>query len=68
MTGRREWVINRLPLSAHTKIMKDIGFHILAEERVERQDGIKKHRLARWFKDMDDTDFQSAQAFVQARK
>jgi len=68
MTGRREWAINRLPLSAHIKIMNEIGFNILSVERVERMDGIKRHKLLKNLEIIDDIDLQTSQAFVQARK
>ena len=68
MMGRRPYLINREPWSAHEKAIKDAGFRILNVQLLQRDSAIPRSALARRWQDLSDEDFLSAEAFVQAQK
>ncbi len=68
MMGRRPYLINREPWSAHARAISECGFKIINVKLLLRQDGIRRQQLTRRWKDLSDEDFSCAEAFVQAQK
>jgi SAM-dependent methyltransferase len=68
MMGRRPYLINREPWSAHASAITDCGFKIINFQLLLRKDGIARSTLARRWKDLSDEDLQCGEAFVQAQK
>jgi hypothetical protein len=68
MMGRRPYLINREPWSAHAKAITDAGFKIINVQLLHRDSQISRGSLARRWRDLSDEDFSSAEAFVQAQK
>ena len=68
MMGRRPYLINREPWSAHARAITDCGFKIIQLDLLLREDGIRRQRLARRWQDLSDEDFTCAEVFVQAQK
>lgn len=66
--GRRLYLINRAPASAHRAAMRIAGFAIVTDEPVIRRDGLAKPRLAARFRTMSDDDATTAGLFVIARR
>ena len=66
--GRRLYLINRAPASAHRAAMNAAGFAIVADQPVIRRDGLPKARLAPRFRGMSDEDAATAGLFVIARR
>ena len=66
--GKDVWLINRLPYSAHVKLMKSSGFRIVAEQIVSRESRITRSQLAPKFRLIPERDLSTADAFVQAVK
>jgi hypothetical protein len=66
--GKDVWLINRLPYSAHVKLMKSSGFRIVAEQIVSRESRITRSQLAPRFRLIPERDLSTADAFVQAVK
>ena len=64
--GRRTWLLNRHPHSAHLKFAKHAGFRIVSDLRDENSTGLKRMRLAPSFQGMSDEDLVTAGAFLQA--
>ncbi len=68
IAGRRTYLINRQPCSAHIEIMEKNGFEILAARKQHRTDGIARSQLAPRWKNISDDDLACADLTVQARK
>ncbi|MCW5771713.1 MAG: methyltransferase domain-containing protein [Rhodospirillaceae bacterium] len=66
--GRRLYLINRAPASAHRAAIKAAGFAVVAEQPVPRQDGIARARLAARFRGLSADDLQTSGLFVVARR
>lgn len=66
--GRRPYLLNREPKSAHLKAIRDAGFEILDHLRVEENHGIDRKQLARRFRRMTDRDLTTSGLFVVARR
>jgi SAM-dependent methyltransferase len=66
--GRRLYLVNRAPASAHRAAMAAAGFAIITEQPVIRRDGLPKSRLAARFRAMSDEDAATAGLFVIARR
>jgi SAM-dependent methyltransferase len=66
--GRRLYLINRAPASAHRAAMSAAGFAIVTDEPVVRRDGLPKARLAARFRALSDDDAMTAGLFVIARR
>lgn len=66
--GRRLYLINRAPASAHRAAMSAAGFAIVTDQPVIRRDGLPKARLAARFRAMSDDDAATAGLFVIARR
>jgi SAM-dependent methyltransferase len=68
MMGRRPYLINRVPPSAHLELMAECGFQISYVARHERTDGIARSRLAKRWRELSDEDMNCDDLFVQAVK
>ncbi len=66
--GRRLYLINRAPASAHRAAMSAAGFAIVTDQPVIRRDGLPKSRLAARFRTLSDDDAVTAGLFVIARR
>jgi Methyltransferase domain len=65
--GRRSYLINRLPASAHVAAMQRAGFEIVVQIPA-RTDAPARSELAREFRDLTDDDLGTRGLFVIARK
>lgn len=68
MRGQRAWFINRLPVSAHRKMIEGAGFRIEGENIQLRHDGICRDQLASVFHGISDDDLETAGALVLSVK
>jgi hypothetical protein len=68
IVGRRPYLINRQPCSAHLDLLDRNGFEIVSTKRVNRTDGIGRSRLSRHWKNISDDDLACSDLTVQARK
>jgi hypothetical protein len=66
--GRRTWLLNRLPYSAHLALLKESGFRVVKAEPVYEVRGLPRDRLARDFRHLSEEDMTVSGAFVQALK
>ena len=66
--GRRPYLINRLPVSAHLALLQEQGFEIREQTRDRAEPVVPRDRLASGFRDMSDNDLTTAGAFIQAQK
>ena len=65
--GRRSYLINRMPASAHVAAMQRAGFEIVVQVPV-RADSPSRSTLAEEFRDLTDDDLRTSGLFVIARK
>jgi hypothetical protein len=66
MQGRRAYLLNREPYSAHVQAIKDAGLILIHATRAEREPECK--RLASRFTRLDDQDRRTSAVFVLLRK
>jgi hypothetical protein len=66
--GRRPYLLNRLPLSAHVRMLEAAGFEIVQCLTVTSDAGIERRSLAPRFRDLSDEDLRTSGAFVRAVK
>lgn len=66
--GRRPYLVNRQPLSAHLALLRAQGFAILEQTGERAAPDVPRQRLAPRFREMSDADFTTAVAFIQAQK
>ena len=65
--GRRPYLLNRLPRSAHISEIERAGFRVVYEEKSEMPP-ISKKGVAREFKHLDDEDLKTSGTFIIAVK
>lgn len=68
MMGRRPYLINREPWSAHRRAIIDCGFEIIHADLLIRNDGISRSQLASRWEGISEEDLCCAEVLVQARK
>jgi hypothetical protein len=68
MLGKRLYMINREPCSAHLQSMTKCGFEIISVQKLHSSDGIPRSRLAKKWRDISDDDLTCSEVVVQARK
>jgi len=68
MVGKRAYLINCEPWSAHQAAITNAGFEIVCAMQQYRTDGIPRSRLAQKWRAMTDDDLNCSEVFVQARK
>lgn len=66
--GRRPFLINRQPCSAHREMILSNGFEITCQLQEHRRDGIPRSRLSPRWRNLSDDDLLCSTLFVQARK
>ena len=74
MKGKRQYLINREPLSKHLEAAQDAGFEIISVIPVksfpheEYMGTIERSQLAKKFKNMSEEDFTTTSAYILAKK
>jgi len=68
MQGDRDYFLNRLPCSAHLRLMREVGFEIVAVYRHQRGEGIRPDQLADPWKTLAPEDLLCDRLFLVARK
>ncbi len=68
IAGKRPFLINREPCSAHLDLIARAGFTIVSVRTQRRDDGIGRSRLSRRWRDISDEDLACSDLIVQARK
>lgn len=68
ITGKRPYLINRLPYSVHRDLVLKHGFEIVCELKEYLTDGIERSQLAKRWKNLSDDDLACIGAFVQAKR
>lgn len=68
MRGRRAYLLNREPHSTHIRHLKEAGFEIVCDKKIERPSEIRPEQLAAHFKNMSAEDKVTSGAFIQAIK
>lgn len=66
--GKRPYLINRQPCSAHEKLAIKNGFNIVFNLKNHRSDGIRRSELSSIWEDISDDDLTCSGAFIQAMK
>jgi Methyltransferase domain len=66
--GKDTWLINREPHSTHLRLIRESGFRVVEDTRVERPSRIARSQLAPRFKTLTDEDLRTGDAFIQALK
>jgi SAM-dependent methyltransferase len=66
--GRREFLLNREPLSTHLACAKEVGFEVLLSKRNYDGHGLNVHALARRFQVLEAEDVQTRVAMLILRK
>jgi hypothetical protein len=68
IVGRRPFLINREPCSAHLSEVRGQGFDLVCSLKNYREDGIRRSELSSRWKSISDDDLACCGAFIQARK
>ncbi|MFT3867308.1 MAG: hypothetical protein QM715_02310 [Nibricoccus sp.] len=68
MRGRRAYLLNREPFSTHEKLLTEVGFQLLATQKVEQTSALLRTALATRFSHITEADLTTSDAFVQAVK
>lgn len=66
--GRRLYLLNRQPCSAHARLLQKHGFEIVHLMKKHRNDGIDRSRLAREWRALSDDDLTCSDFYLVARK
>jgi predicted SAM-dependent methyltransferase len=66
--GRRPYSINRYPASVHLQMMRDAGFRLVTEQKLLRDDGIRREELAPRWADISDEDLNCSALYVIATR
>jgi SAM-dependent methyltransferase len=64
--GRRPYLLNREPRSAHLSLLAEAGFQIVGEDPVRCSGGVQRNRLAPRFRQLSAEDVATACTFIQA--
>jgi SAM-dependent methyltransferase len=68
MRGRRAYLLNRAPHSAHLALMAANGFEVVCDNTLSNTSGYKSHELARPFRHLSEDDLTTSGAFIQVVK
>ncbi len=68
MRGKRPYLINREPYSAHINLLNELAFKIVCDIKFTTKSGIKREELVEEFKNMSDDDLYTSGAMLQAIK
>jgi hypothetical protein len=66
--GKRPYLLNRQPHSAHINLLQKIGFEVVCDVKIKDTSGIQRKQLATRFKNMSDDDLTTSGSFIQAVK
>jgi SAM-dependent methyltransferase len=66
--GQRPYLINRAPPSVHLKLLQEAGFRLLTQQKLLRNDGVRREELAPRWADISDEDLNCAALYVIATK
>ena len=66
--GQRPYMINRHPASVHLRLMQEAGFQLLTQQKLSRNDGIRREELAPRWADISDEDLNCSALYVIATK
>ncbi|MFC1864122.1 methyltransferase domain-containing protein, partial [Thermodesulfobacteriota bacterium] len=66
--GRRPYLINRQPYSAHLDLLEKTGFKLLCDIPIYRKSKIKRKNLAGEFQNLSEKDLNTRTTFIQAVK
>jgi SAM-dependent methyltransferase len=66
--GRREFLLNREPLSSHIAHAKTVGFRILAIDTLRGHDGLERQDLRQRFQQLDGDDMETRGAMLVLQK
>ena len=66
--GRKPYLINREPLSAHLALQKEAGFRIITVKKVLSESKLKAAQLSGRFKHLSEDDLTVSGAFIQSVK
>ena len=66
--GRRPFLINRQPASVHLRLLQEAGFHVVTQQKFNRNDGISRQELAPLWADISEDDLNCSGLYVIARK
>ncbi|MGB2984887.1 MAG: methyltransferase domain-containing protein [Phycisphaerae bacterium] len=68
LRGKRPYLLNRQPHSAHLKLLSECNFEIVCDMITKDETGIKREDLASSFSDISDDDVVTTGAFIQATR
>lgn len=68
IVGKRPFLINRQPCSAHLKLIESNGFKLICLLKSHRCDGVARNQLSSRWKALSEDDLTCASVFLQARK
>jgi hypothetical protein len=66
--GRKPYLLNRAPHSAHLALLSRHGFDVVVDQTLRRDPGIGRGRLAPRFASIDDDDLHTSGALIQSRR
>ena len=66
--GKRPYLLNREPHSAHINLMQKFGFEVICDVKTKDTSGVERKSLAPRFKNMSDDDLITSSAFIQVVK
>ena len=66
--GKRTYLINRQPHSAHIDLILKNNFDLVCDLQRFRTDGINRSNLSDYWGDISDDDLNCSGAFIQAQK
>jgi SAM-dependent methyltransferase len=68
LKGKRPYLINREPHSAHIRLLGEEGFRLKCDNKIKAESLLSRNELARRFQYMTDEDLTTSGAFIQAIK
>jgi len=66
--GRRPYLLNRQPLSAHLSLLDRTGFEVLRILKHQRPSAVRREQLAKRFRQISEEDMTTSGVYIQARK
>ena len=66
--GRREYLLNREPISTHMRLGRQAGFDILHVDTEQNHNGLPRTKLAHPFRDLPEEDLLTSGAMIVLRK
>lgn len=66
--GRRPYLLNREPYSVHINLMKEAGFEIVSDNKINTPSCLRRSQLASKYRGITDNDLVTSVAFIQGVK